>query len=132
MSSAAQIEANRRNCQKNAGPRNQEGRNSSRSNAVKDGLRAENAVIDGEVDVKLGDVVVETVGPGGILVEVALVDSGPRSASAVARVESRLARVDQREFVFLVQEHPTFALQVMTVMAERIRRTNESARNHAG
>jgi CRP/FNR family transcriptional regulator, cyclic AMP receptor protein len=83
------------------------------------------AVIDGEVDVMLGDVVVETVGPGGILGEVALVDPGPRSASAVARGESRLARVDQREFVFLVQEHPTFALQVMQVLAERIRHAND-------
>jgi CRP-like cAMP-binding protein len=36
-------------------------------------------------------------------------------------------RVDQRHFVFLVHEHPTFALQVMTVMAERLRKTNEAS-----
>ena len=33
--------------------------------------------------------------------------------------------VDQREFTYLVQEHPTFALQVMRTMASRLRRTNE-------
>jgi len=28
--------------------------------------------------------------------------------------------------MFMVQEHPTFALQVMRVMAERLRRANRS------
>jgi hypothetical protein len=32
--------------------------------------------------------------------------------------------VDQKHFTYLVHEHPTFALQVMTIMAERLRRTN--------
>lgn len=27
--------------------------------------------------------------------------------------------------MFLVQEHPTFAVQVMEIMSERLRRTNE-------
>jgi CRP/FNR family transcriptional regulator, cyclic AMP receptor protein len=84
------------------------------------------AVLEGAVDIVLGDAVVETVGPGGIIGELALVDESPRSASAVARVDSHLARVDKREFTFLVQEHPTFALQVMQVLAERIRNANES------
>ena len=56
--------------------------------------------------------------------EVALVDTGPRSASAIARTAARLARVDHKEFTFLVQEHPTFALQVMRVLAARIRANN--------
>jgi len=34
-------------------------------------------------------------------------------------------RVDEKLFVFLVQEHPTFAVSVMRVMAERLRRANE-------
>jgi CRP/FNR family cyclic AMP-dependent transcriptional regulator len=84
------------------------------------------AVLDGAVDISLGGVAVETVGPSGIFGELALVDASPRSATATARVESQIARVDRREFMFLVQEHPTFALQVMQVLAERIRRANES------
>jgi len=84
------------------------------------------AVVEGSVDILIGDKLLETVEAGGIVGELALVDTGPRSASAIARTSARLARVDQREFTFLVQEHPTFALQVMRVLAERIRRANDA------
>jgi CRP-like cAMP-binding protein len=84
------------------------------------------AVVEGSVDILIGDVVVETVEAGGIVGELALVDTGPRSASAIARTAARLARVDRREFTFLVQEHPTFALQVMRILADRIRRANDA------
>jgi CRP/FNR family transcriptional regulator, cyclic AMP receptor protein len=81
-------------------------------------------VLDGAVDVVHGDRVVETIGAGGLVGELALIDTEPRSASAIAATPCRLAHVDKREFTFLVQEHPTFALQVMSVMAERLRRAN--------
>ena len=32
-----------------------------------------------------------------------------------------IERVDNSQFMYLVQEHPTFALMVMSVMAERLR-----------
>jgi CRP-like cAMP-binding protein len=83
------------------------------------------AVIDGSVDVSVDGVVVEHVGAGGIVGEMALIDADARSATAVVREPARIVRVDQQEFVYLVQEHPTFALQVMRVMAERLRRANE-------
>jgi CRP/FNR family cyclic AMP-dependent transcriptional regulator len=84
------------------------------------------AVVEGSVDILIGDAVVETVEASGIVGELALVDTDPRSASAIARTAARLARVDRKEFTFLVQEHPTFALQVMRVLAERIRRANDA------
>ncbi len=79
-------------------------------------------VQDGEIDIVVRDTVVETVGPGGVVGEMALIDAGPRSASAVARADSKLVRVDERSFQFLVQEHPFFALEVMRLMAHRLRR----------
>lgn len=82
-------------------------------------------VIEGRVDVARGGQVIETIGEGGIIGELALIDTTARSATATTAVPSRLVRVDRDEFTFLVQEHPTFALQVMKVMAERLRRTNE-------
>ena len=54
----------------------------------------------------------------------ALVDEAPRSATATAATETRVVRVDLEHFIYLVQEHPTFALQVMSVMAERLRKAN--------
>jgi CRP/FNR family transcriptional regulator, cyclic AMP receptor protein len=88
-------------------------------------------VLEGAVDVRHGEVVIETIGPGGIIGELALIDTTPRSATATAAVPSRLVRVGKPEFGFLVQEHPTFALQVMRVMAERLRRANERIADHS-
>jgi CRP-like cAMP-binding protein len=82
-------------------------------------------VLDGAVEVSRGDHVIETIGVGGIIGELALIDTTPRSASAVTSVPSRLVRVGKDEFTFLVQEHPTFALLVMKVMSERLRRAND-------
>jgi len=84
------------------------------------------AVVEGQVELSRNGVVIEDVGPGGIVGELALIDPAPRSATARARTEARVARVDKKVFTFLVQEHPTFALQVMAVMAQRLRRTNEA------
>ena len=85
------------------------------------------AVVEGQVDLSLDGTVVEEVGPGGILGEMALIDSAARSATATARIAATVAPVDRKSFMFLVQEHPTFALQVMAVLAERLRRANEHA-----
>ena len=82
-------------------------------------------VLDGAVEVTHDGHLVERVGKGGIVGEFALIDTGPRSASAIATEPTRLAFVGKKEFTFLVQEHPTFALQVMAVMADRLRRAND-------
>jgi CRP/FNR family cyclic AMP-dependent transcriptional regulator len=87
------------------------------------------AVIEGRVDVSLGGHVVEELGPGSILGELALIDASPRAATARAAVASRVTRIDKKHFMFLVQEHPTFALQVMGVMADRLRHANEARAN---
>ena len=85
------------------------------------------AVVEGEVELTRGDRVVDKIGAGGIVGEMALIDTEPRSATAMARTAARVVRVDQRHFTFLVHEHPTFALQVMKIMAERLRRANTNA-----
>ena len=84
-------------------------------------------VIEGAVEVTRDGRVIETIGAGEIIGELALIDTGPRSASAITVMPSRLVCVGKQEFTFLVQEHPTFALQVMAVMAERLRRANNRA-----
>jgi CRP/FNR family cyclic AMP-dependent transcriptional regulator len=81
-------------------------------------------VLDGEVDVRVGSNLLEVIGPGEIIGEMALVDSNPRSATAVVKSACRLALVDEKRFQFLVQQTPYFALHVMQVMADRLRRMN--------
>ncbi len=80
------------------------------------------AVLEGEVDIVQGGQVWETVRAGGIFGELALLDDHSRSATAVARTGCRIAVVDARRFEVLVQQAPFFALQVMQIMAERLRR----------
>lgn len=84
-------------------------------------------VKDGDVDVVVGGKVLETVGTGGILGEMALIDKQPRSATAVAKTDCKLVSVDEQRFQRLVQQTPHFALQVMRVMARRIRQMDAQA-----
>lgn len=82
-------------------------------------------VKEGALDILVGGHLVATAGPGEIVGELALIDAGDRSAAAVARIDSTLVPVDEKRFLFLVQQTPYFALQVMRTLAERLRRTNE-------
>jgi CRP-like cAMP-binding protein len=78
-------------------------------------------VKEGEVEILKKGRVIDTVGPGGIFGEMALIDISPRSATAAAKTNCQLVPVDEFRFLFLVQHAPYFSLQVMRVMAERIR-----------
>lgn len=79
----------------------------------------------GAVEIRRGDKVVETVGPGGIFGEMSLIDGSPRSAEARAAADCELLEIDEKTFVYLVHEAPYFALDVMRIMAARIRSMNE-------
>jgi CRP-like cAMP-binding protein len=81
-------------------------------------------VLDGEAEIRVAGESVEVVGIGGIIGEMALIDSKERSASAVAKSDCRLAAVNEHRFMFLVQETPFFALHVMRILANRLRHMN--------
>ena len=83
------------------------------------------AVVSGAVDIIVHGRTVETVEAGGVFGEMALVEDRPRVATALARAESGLVRIDRKRFLFLVQQTPYFAIQLMAVMAERLRRMND-------
>ncbi len=83
-------------------------------------------VCSGKVDVITFGSVLETVGPGGMFGEMALIDDGPRSAAALASEATEAAAIDKAMFVQLVREEPEFALRVMRLLTERIRRVGQS------
>jgi CRP-like cAMP-binding protein len=87
-------------------------------------------VIEGEIDIVAEGVVIETIGPGGIVGEMALIDGSVRSADAIARSDVRVSLIDREHFERLVSGHPTFALQVLGIMADRLRKANH--RNATG
>jgi CRP/FNR family transcriptional regulator, cyclic AMP receptor protein len=84
-------------------------------------------VKSGEVQIVDSNHVLETVRPGGILGEMALVDGRPRSATAQSFGHSIVIPIDEHRFQLLVQHTPFFAIRVMRVMSARLRSTNERA-----
>ncbi len=79
-------------------------------------------VVEGEVEIQFNGRVLQTVGEKDIFGEMALIDDSPRSARAVARTDCRLAGINRERFLVLVEKNPNFALEVMQIMAERLRR----------
>ena len=82
-------------------------------------------VESGKIGIKLGDRLLETVDENGIFGEMALVDKTTRSASAIALTDVTLASISEKQFLFLVEETPYFAIKVMRVLARRLRGSNK-------
>jgi CRP-like cAMP-binding protein len=78
-------------------------------------------VIEGEIELRTSDGKVFKCGPNETFGEMALIDRSERMASAVATVDSKLAVIDKHTFLFLIQETPMFALQVMNTLTDRLR-----------
>ncbi|HEY6430296.1 MAG TPA: cyclic nucleotide-binding domain-containing protein [Acidimicrobiales bacterium] len=86
-------------------------------------------VVEGEVEVRLPNGAVRKLGPEDTFGEMAIIDFSPRSGTAVAVTDTKLAVIDRRMFLFLVQETPMFALQVMSSIAGRLRDTEKGLRS---
>ena len=78
-------------------------------------------VVDGMLDIRINGAPVEKVGPGGVVGEMALIDHGVRSASVVAVEETTVVAVDEKRFMYLVQNHPYFAIRMMQLVVDRLR-----------
>lgn len=73
------------------------------------------------------------VGPGGIFGELAMVDAGPRSASAEALETSEVLALAREPFETLVREEPALGAKILgrfaATLAERLRITNDLLRD---
>jgi CRP/FNR family cyclic AMP-dependent transcriptional regulator len=78
-------------------------------------------VVRREVEIRSGNRWFETVGPNGIFGESA------RSATVVALTDVSVAPIQEQQFLFMVKHTPFFALTVMRVLADRLRRQNKVA-----
>lgn len=85
-------------------------------------------VLEGKVDIARntpnGRTVIATLGKGEFFGEMAVIDSSPRSATAVAATpNTRVMSINHARFVYLVAQQPAFALMIMDALSRRLRAT---------
>ena len=71
------------------------------------------------------EVTVDILGAGDFFGELALLDGGPRSASAVALDQVETYTLDRQPFIATLERHPEVASGLLTVLGDRLRRTDE-------
>jgi CRP-like cAMP-binding protein len=80
---------------------------------------------DGNASVSVGGKIVRTLGPGEHFGEIALIDSGPRSATVVAGTDLRCRGMSAWEFRPFVEEHPDVAWALLEELVGRLREAQE-------
>lgn len=78
-------------------------------------------LLSGKAQILLGNLPVEDVGAGDVVGELAVIEDAPRSATVRTHTACTFVEIDQARFRFLVEEMPYFAIEVMRVMARRLR-----------
>ena len=77
-------------------------------------------VLEGEIEVRKGDEVVATRGPGSYVGEIALLDNRPRTATVVAKTPVVIEVIGRREFRTLLADAPELQAEIMSTMAQRL------------
>lgn len=85
-------------------------------------------VLDGALDVRVGhasgtDTLLDRLGPGAIVGEMALLTDHPRTASVVAQGRTALRRLDRTGFGRLTTSHPALLEHAHELMRPRLERT---------
>ena len=94
-------------------------------------------VIDsGKVKVFLSDdegreVILNVQGPGEYFGELALIDSGPRSASVITTEKTRVSIISKPDFEGFLGKHPEANLKIMRGIIKRLRALSEDVRSLA-
>jgi CRP/FNR family transcriptional regulator, cyclic AMP receptor protein len=76
---------------------------------------------DGNATVSIDGDIVRTLGPGEYFGDIALIDSGPRSATIVATTDLRCQGLTAWEFRPFIEEHPEVAWAMLETLASRLR-----------
>ena len=73
-------------------------------------------------------ILLTTASPGDLFGELSLLDNGPRAATAVALEDTDLLVLDRGDLLLFLRRKPDAALDLMTVMGQRLRRSDELLR----
>ena len=78
-------------------------------------------IVDGTVRVEHGDRTVRSMTAGGFLGEIALVERGPRTATATCVTDCRLLELRRHEFERLLETMPDVARRIQAAIERRAR-----------
>jgi len=67
------------------------------------------------------EVILNQVGPGAVIGEMSLLDSGDRSAGVVAMTEAVLLALNRKDFFEVVNSHPEMGLELTRNLVQRLR-----------
>jgi CRP/FNR family transcriptional regulator, cyclic AMP receptor protein len=84
-------------------------------------------IVTGTVRIDQDGSTIRTLGPGDFLGEIALIDGGPRTATATAESAVRVLVLGRREFNTLIADFPEIRLAVLEALAHRVRRHEPDA-----
>jgi hypothetical protein len=79
-------------------------------------------VLEGEVELRRGDLVLDRTPADSFFGELSTLDGVPRSADAVATHPTRLLRLERDDLLRLLEEAPALALGLAQVLSARVRR----------
>jgi CRP/FNR family transcriptional regulator, cyclic AMP receptor protein len=84
-------------------------------------------IASGSVRVERQDKLLRTLHAGDFLGEIALIDGGPRTATATTDTDAQLLVIAQSDFGVLLERFPEIQSTVLQALAERIRRLDPAA-----
>ncbi|MDE0538396.1 MAG: Crp/Fnr family transcriptional regulator [Rhodospirillales bacterium] len=93
-------------------------------------------VMSGRIRISAGapsgkEVVLNTIEAGEVFGEIALLDGRPRTADAVAAVNSELMRIQRRDFIHYMESEPRLATHLLEMLCQRVRATSELVEDSA-
>jgi CRP-like cAMP-binding protein len=78
----------------------------------------------GQVAIMVGGNTVDVLSDEELFGEMALLEDATRTATVVTLQETEIVEIDKAQFYILVRQNPHFALQLMQLLSERLRRAD--------
>lgn len=82
-------------------------------------------IVTGEAEVIRDERILARLGPGDVVGELGLLDGGPRAATVRTTAPTRVLALAAEDFQGLLGDLPELSLQVLAVLASRLRRADE-------
>ncbi len=79
-------------------------------------------LLEGAASVTIDGVLFEELSKGACVGEMSLIDDSPRFGTVTARTDCKFAVLKKEHFLFLIEKMPGFALEVMRILVQRLKR----------